>query len=205
MAGDGKVHDGRRPDSDMQRIVNHLDNVVRPALRRYATAEAALTATLVTKPRDEASVQAARGEAMRTARAAANELHHLTDFALHNPPPTFADIAAVRAAVQAHVTFLREPRAAIPDDVALLRDIAEAFKHYKLDRRSATVTDASSIAAISTGYGVARWGEGKWGGVEQVIVERKDGDKRALSSVLQNVFDAWLSLLGQPLPPINDF
>ena len=35
------------------------------------------------------------------------------------------------------------------------------------------------------------------GGVEQVIITTKDADKRALSSVLQNVFDA------QPLPPIS--
>jgi hypothetical protein len=40
---------------------------------------------------------------------------------------------------------------------------------------------------------------------EQVIVTMKDGDRRALSSVLQNVFDAWMALLGQGLPPINEF
>jgi hypothetical protein len=32
-----------------------------------------------------------------------------------------------------------------------------------------------------------------------------NGDKRALSSVLQNVFDAWMTLLGQPLPPISQY
>lgn len=48
-----------------------------------------------------------------------------------------------------------------------------------------------------------RWGEGKYGGAEQVIVTTRDGAKRALSSVLQNVFDAWMRLLGQPLPPIS--
>jgi hypothetical protein len=42
-------------------------------------------------------------------------------------------------------------------------------------------------------------------GIEQVIVERKSGEQRAVSSVMQNVFDAWLTLLGQPLPPINEF
>jgi hypothetical protein len=34
-----------------------------------------------------------------------------------------------------------------------------------------------------------RFGEGKFGGVEQVVIKTKDGDGRALSSVLQNVFD----------------
>jgi hypothetical protein len=50
-----------------------------------------------------------------------------------------------------------------------------------------------------------RCGEGKYGGVEQVVVTTKDGNKRALSSVLQNVFDAWMILLGQPLLPIGEY
>jgi hypothetical protein len=112
---------------------------------------------------------------------------------------------ALRAYLAAEALFLREPRSPVPDDMALLRDTAEAFKHFKLDRTSATVADANSVATISTGYGVARWGEGKWGGAEQCMVTRKDGDKRALSSVLQNVFDAWLTLQGQPLAPIGKY
>jgi hypothetical protein len=35
------------------------------------------------------------------------------------------------------------------------------------------------------------------------VVTKKDGDKRALTSVLQNVFDAWMTLLKQPLSPIS--
>ena len=50
-----------------------------------------------------------------------------------------------------------------------------------------------------------RYGEGKYGGAEQVVITTKDGDKRALSSVLQNVFDGWMTLLGQPLAPISQY
>jgi hypothetical protein len=100
---------------------------------------------------------------------------------------------------------LREPRAPHVDDVALLRDVADAFKHHKLDRPNATVAGAEAIIMTGTGWGKLRYGEGKWGGTEQVIVERKSGDQRALSSVLQNGHDAWLTLLGEPLPPINQF
>jgi len=71
------------------------------------------------------------------------------------------------------------------------------------DRPNATVAGAEAIVTIGSGWGKLRWGEGKWGGVEQMIVERTNGDQRALSSILQNVFDAWLLLLGQLLPPIN--
>jgi hypothetical protein len=89
-------------------------------------------------------------------------------------------------------------------DVALLRDVADAFKHHRPDRLNATVLVSSDVVTIGVGWGQARWGEGKWGGVEQVIITTKDGDKRALSSVLQNVFDAWMTLLAQPLPPISE-
>jgi hypothetical protein len=47
--------------------------------------------------------------------------------------------------------------------------------------------------------------QGKWDGTEQCMVTRKDGDVRAMTSVLQNVFDAWMTLLGQPLAPIGEY
>lgn len=50
-----------------------------------------------------------------------------------------------------------------------------------------------------------RWGEGKYGDVEQVIITTKAGEKRALSSALQNVFDAWMNLLGEQLPPVSQY
>jgi hypothetical protein len=182
-------------------ILDRIDTVVRPALRNYSEAEAAFTAAQTY----QGDVGEARKQVMLTARQAANELHHLADFVLNNPlpEPSFKDLGAVRAAVQSHLLFLREPAAPPFDDVALLRDVADAFKHHKLGRPGATVAGAEAIVTLGTGWDKLRWGEGKWDGIEQVIVERKDGDQRALSSILQNVFDAWLKLLGQPLPPIN--
>jgi hypothetical protein len=52
-----------------------------------------------------------------------------------------------------------------------------------------------------------RWNlaEGKYGGAEQVVITTNDGSKRALSSVLQNVFDAWMALLAQAVPPIGQY
>jgi hypothetical protein len=70
--------------------------------------------------------------------------------------------------------------------------VADAFKHFKLDRPNRTVDGADAIIMTGTGWGKLRFGEGKWGGIEQVIVERKNGDRRAVSSLIQNVFDAWL-------------
>jgi hypothetical protein len=59
------------------------------------------------------------------------------------------------------------------------------------------IQDANSVIMLGSGWGEMHNGEGKYGGAEQVLVVRKTGEKRALSSTLQNVFDAWLTLLGQ--------
>lgn len=64
---------------------------------------------------------------------------------------------------------------------------------------------SNDIAPGDFGFGQCRWGEGKYGGVEQIVVATNDGDRRALSSILQNVFDAWMVFLGQPLPPISQY
>jgi hypothetical protein len=188
----------------MQKILDHLDGIVRPALRKYAAAERSLNAAHDSK--DQAAIDAARDAVMRKARSAANELHHLADFVLNNPPPgmpSFPDVGPVRLLLHSHCVFLRTTT--MIDDVQLLRAVSEAFKHFHLDRPSAMIQDANSVIMLGGGWGEMRYGEGKYGGAEQVLVVQKTGEKRALSSILQNVFDAWLTLLGQPLPPINQF
>jgi hypothetical protein len=187
----------------MHPVLDHIATVVRPALRKYEAAEAELTSALASN--DVNAAKMAREGVILAARQAVDVLHHLSDFVLKEPSGTltFPNIEDVRSAVEAKCVFLRGN---IPvADVGLLRDVAEAFKHHRPDRASATVRASSDVVPVSIGWGEARWGEGKWGGPEQVIITTKNGEKRALSSVLQNVFDAWMTLLGQPLPPINQY
>jgi hypothetical protein len=187
----------------MQPVLDHIATVVRPALRKYGAAEAALTNALTaTDPR---AAETAREEVLLAARQAVDVLHHLSDFVLKEPCPplVFTKIEDVRTAVETKCVFLRGGQSVA--DVALLRDVADAFKHHRPDRSSATVAASSDVAPVSLGWGQARWGEGKWGSPEQVIITTKNGDQRALSSVLQNVFDAWMTVLGQQLPPISDY
>jgi hypothetical protein len=189
--------------ASMKRILEQIDGVVRPALRKYLVAERALTDAVLSH--DAVAIDAAREDVTLAARQAAVELHHLTDFVLKEPSASlrFADIAGVRSAVEAKCVFLRTGNPVA--DVSFLRDIADALKHHRPDRASATVASSTDIAPLSFGFGEGRFGEGKYGGGEQFIVTKKDGDRRALSSVLQNVFDAWMTLLGQPLPPISEY
>jgi hypothetical protein len=185
-------------------IDDHLELVVLPALRDYWSAEAVLSnGSSVGHP---VAVAKARQDAMRRARTAAIELHHLTDVALKSPDPRlpiFSSAEAVRAAVTASCVYLRgtEPSG----DVALLRDVAEAFKHHRLDRKSARVVGADAVVACQSGFGQLAFGEGKFGGADQMVITQSDGSQRALTSVLQNVIDAWRTCLGFQLPPINDF
>lgn len=187
----------------MRPILDHVVKIVRPALRRYLASEKVLTAALASGNAN--AVANAREDVMLAARQAVDVLHHLSDVVLKEPSPdlSFAKIEDVRRAVSAKCVFLRTSRQIA--DVELLRDVADAFKHHRPDRSSATVRVSSDVVPIGSGWGQMRWGEGKYGGAEQIVISTKDGGKRALSSVLQNVFDAWMHLLGQSLQPISEY
>lgn len=187
----------------MKTILRHIDGIVRPALRKYVVTERELTDAV--KSHNAIAIDVARENVVLAARQAAVELHHLEDFVFREPSSSlhFADLPAVRSAVATECVFLRTTKPVA--DVGRLRDIAEAFKHHRLNRPSATVTSSTDTAPVSLGFGELGYSEGKYGGIEQFVVTTHNSDRRALSSVLQNVFDAWMTLLGQPLPPISEF
>ena len=89
-------------------------------------------------------------------------------------------------------------------DVELCRDVADALKHailtINVDARQIRENDA--VIALSRGHGEPGFGEGKYGGTQQVIVLAISGT-RALSSVLQNVIDAWRRAAGIELPAVG--
>jgi hypothetical protein len=187
----------------MQVILDQMASAVRPALRKYLEAESALTTALHSG--DAAAIATARENVQLAGRQAVDVLHHFSDFVLKEPCAAFAfaKIDDVRTAVASKCVYGRG--GSYIDDVRLLRDVADAFKHHKPDRASATVAISTDVTPVGTGYAMMRWGEGKYGGAEQIVITTRDGGKRALSSVLQNVFDAWMTLLGQPLPPISQY
>jgi hypothetical protein len=134
----------------VQPILDHIATVVRPALRRYQAAEAALTNALTSN--DAKAAETAREETMLAARQAVYELHHLSDFVFKEPSPSlaFAKIGGVRNAVEARCVFLRTAQPAA--DVTLLRDVANAFKHHRLGRGALlSASQATSFRSASVG------------------------------------------------------
>lgn len=101
----------------MKPVLDHLDRVVRPGLRRYAEAEAALTKAHVAQ--DPIAIDAARVEAGLAARQAVDGLHHLADFMWKEPgcwPRMFADLEDVRSEVESRCLFLRNAQVPIKAD-----------------------------------------------------------------------------------------
>jgi hypothetical protein len=66
------------------------------------------------------------------------------------------------------------------------------MRHHP-DCKSATIDVSFTITTHYGGYGELRYGEGKHGGAEQTIVTRRTGERRVLSSIPRNVFDAWMT------------
>jgi hypothetical protein len=81
-------------------------------------------------------------------------------------------------------TQYRARSAQSSSDFRLLRDIAKAQKHAHLDRGAPEVTAAAQVAARSTGWGEARWDEGRWGGPPQVVVTTDGGELRYVEKIV---------------------
>ena len=188
-------------------IIDHIDSVVLPALRKYGHAENNLARVqfdhkFVQKIEVDASaVEIARKESMLKAVQATNELYHLADFVRKEKLPNllFGEIKDVSGAI--------EVKCDLANDINLLRDIAEAFKRHRPDEPSATAPVEIGETPISIGFSrmhlkdIARPILGHF---DQVAITNTKGETRPLLSVLQNVLDAWMRLLDQPRLLISD-
>jgi hypothetical protein len=89
-------------------------------------------------------------------------------------------------------------------DVELCGDVADALKHAILTRNVDVrqIRENDAVLALGNAYGELSYGEGKYGGTQQVLVLANSGT-RALSSVLQNVIDAWRRAAGLDLPAVG--
>jgi hypothetical protein len=89
-------------------------------------------------------------------------------------------------------THLRENVCA---DFGLVWDIHDGHKHMVLSRANRQVTTSDQTGVRKMGYGQGRYGEGAYGGTDQIIVELDDGSTRALTAVMSNVMKMWEQIL----------
>lgn len=183
----------------------HFYKIIVVAWQSYLTSEYALSAAF--NGDDAETLEEARFTALREGGSAAFYLHHFSDIVKNDRPDALPQnvksIREIREWVESNCRWLRtaEPIR----DVSLLADVADALKHSHLTNRVSERQVATRDAVLTTnaGFGGLRYGEGKFGGVEQVLVLTNAGN-RALSSVLQNVIDAWRVSLNLPMPPLNE-
>jgi hypothetical protein len=80
-------------------------------------------------------------------------------------------------------------------DFAILRDVAEAHKHFQLDRLTRRLSRSNQTGMGDMSYGDGRYGEGMYGGGPQLVVTLDDGRKRPLTAIMKNVIEMWERLL----------
>lgn len=182
----------------------HFCEIVLPAWQAYLASEQQLSEAF--RSGSSAASSSARYRALREGGSASFYLHHFADIVLrarpHWLPGEATDLRKVRQWVSSHCTALRSDKPIA--DVELLGDVADALKHGILtrnaDERQVAANEAVLVAA--DGYGGGSYGEGKFGGAEQVLILSKSG-QRALSGVLQNVVDAWRRAAQLEIPEIG--
>lgn len=182
----------------------HFAEIVIPAWQAYVAAETRLT-DAINSENEEASKRAGY-DALREGGAATIYVHHFADIVMRARPSWLPDrirsVGPLRGWVSDNCTMLRTDRGVA--DVELCGDVADALKHAILTRNvdARQIRENDAVLALGTGFGELSFGEGKYGGTPQVIVLANSGT-RALSSVLQNVLDAWRRSMGLPLPALG--
>jgi hypothetical protein len=125
---------------------------------------------------------------VRLAMNIANSLNNLVEYYWHAFATTQPD-RVFRA------NSLKEFRAELTqrnEDIALIRDIADAHKHLKLNRADRTVTNANQTKGQIVGYGQAYglcYGSG-----ELLVVTLDDGEERYFALVAESTYAYWSSI-----------
>ncbi|NSY41542.1 hypothetical protein [Leisingera sp. ANG59] len=77
----------------------------------------------------------------------------------------------------------------------VIRDVAKANKHSVLTRGNPKVKRSEQIVSQPKAYGLGRFGEGRFGGVSQVIVKLDGGEEIYLEHQILEAHDTLLNLI----------
>jgi hypothetical protein len=93
------------------------------------------------------------------------------------------------------LTAFRKALSAAYPSFALIRDVADAHKHFELHRVDRNLSNASQATVGSMGWGEAEWDVGTWGGAPEIVVTYDDGTKHHFSAAVHEVVGMWQTLL----------
>jgi hypothetical protein len=78
---------------------------------------------------------------------------------------------------------------------SLIRDVADAHKHFRLSRSDRNISEASQATVGSMGWGEAEFGVGEWGSPPEVVVTYDDGTKHHFRAAVWDIVEMWRGLL----------
>ena len=75
--------------------------------------------------------------------------------------------------------------------IEILKDYADVQKHCELTRPSNHLSSSEQAKLIQCGWGELSYGEGEYGGGEQIVLLTNEGNQLLLSPILKNCYDHW--------------
>lgn len=128
---------------------------------------------------------------LRLAMNAAVSLNQMADYFWHQ----FFESEPDRVFAKSDVGAFRRELATRHPSFGLIRDVADAHKHLKLNRNDRVLTSAGQTVLGSLGFGEAEYGLGSFGGSEEVVIELDSGQRRHFSGILEDVVAMWEAML----------
>lgn len=192
--------------STIESSARYFDLFVIPNFRLYRKAEAIVTEAFNAANAD--LLIPANEWALAAGMNAAVPAYHMADALYDECPALMGDdvtqlpkrerLQTFRSRIESRYCRMMRMEDFPVQDLNLLGAVVDAYKHAVLDNKHRPVTSNRATVVTATGFGELGLGEGKFGGVDQVIVRLQNGRSRALSSILQNVVDMWRALLNRP-------
>ncbi len=128
--------------------------------------------------------------ALHKAMLVATNLAHMTDYYWQS----FCDDPE-RVFSKDSLSQFREQLEIDNPDFALIRDVCDAHKHLELNRSTRRITRANQTNIGKMGWGEAKFGDGRWGSPEEVVVTDDNGDKHHFVGMVRRTEETWRSLL----------
>ena len=76
-------------------------------------------------------------------------------------------------------------------EFALIHDVADAHKHYKLTRQTRRVTEASQATLGALRWDDAVWDDARWDSPAEIVVTLDDGSKRSFATAAVATYEMW--------------